>query len=77
MRQSLIKMEGTVIQTLKNTMFKVLLDNNLEVFCYLSGNLRQHFTKVLAGDRVTVELASNDLSSGRITCRLQRYWPLH
>jgi len=70
MKEELIEAEGTVLETLPNTMFKVRLDNGHEVLAHLSGKLRLNFIKILPGDRVKLELSPYDLSRGRITYRL-------
>jgi len=64
-----IKVEGTVIETLPNAMFKVELENKHRVLAHISGKMRMHFIKILPGDTVTVELSPYDLSRGRITYR--------
>jgi translation initiation factor IF-1 len=64
-----IKVEGTVLETLPNAMFKVELDNKHQVLAHISGKMRMHFIKILPGDRVTVELSPYDLTRGRITYR--------
>lgn len=64
-----IEMEGTVIETLPNTMFRVELENGHVVTAHISGRMRKHYIKILTGDRVTVEMTPYDLSKGRITYR--------
>lgn len=64
-----IKVEGTVLETLPNAMFRVELDNGHKVLAHISGKMRMHFIKILPGDKVTVELSPYDLSRGRITYR--------
>jgi translation initiation factor IF-1 len=64
-----IKVQGTVIETLPNAMFKVELENKHQVLAHISGKMRMHFIKILPGDTVTVELSPYDLSRGRITYR--------
>jgi translation initiation factor IF-1 len=64
-----IKVEGVVLETLPNAMFKVELDNKHQVLAHISGKMRMHFIKILPGDRVTVELSPYDLTRGRITYR--------
>ena len=64
-----IKLEGVVLETLPNAMFKVELDNKHQVLAHISGKMRMHFIKILPGDRVTVELSPYDLTRGRITYR--------
>ncbi len=62
-------MEGTITETLPNTMFRVILDNNHEVLAYLSGKMRKYYIRVLLGDRVRLELSPYDLTRGRIIYR--------
>jgi len=64
-----IEMEGTVIETLPNTMFRVELDNGHVVTAHISGKMRKHYIRILRGDKVTVELTPYDLTKGRITYR--------
>ncbi len=64
-----IEMEGTVTETLPNTMFRVELDNGHVVTAHISGKMRKHYIRILRGDKVTVELTPYDLSKGRITYR--------
>jgi translation initiation factor IF-1 len=64
-----IKVEGIVLETLPNAMFKVELENKHRVLAHISGKMRMHFIKILPGDKVTVELSPYDLSRGRITYR--------
>jgi translation initiation factor IF-1 len=67
-----IEMQGTVIDCLPGTQFKVRLDNDHEVLAYLSGKMRKYYIRVLLGDRVLVELTPYDLSRGRITYRYRK-----
>ncbi len=64
-----IKVQGTVLETLPNAMFKVELENKHQILAHISGKMRMHFIKILPGDTVTVELSPYDLSRGRITYR--------
>lgn len=64
-----IEMEGTVTETLPNTMFRVQLDNGHVVIAHISGKMRKHYIRILTGDKVTVQLTPYDLSKGRITFR--------
>ncbi|MDQ2696062.1 MAG: translation initiation factor IF-1 [Pseudomonadota bacterium] len=64
-----IEMEGTVIETLPNTMFRVQLDNGHVVTAHISGRMRKHYIRILTGDKVKVELTPYDLSKGRIVYR--------
>ena len=68
-KEEAIKVEGIVLETLPNAMFKVELDNKHQVLAHISGKMRMHFIKILPGDKVTVELSPYDLSRGRITYR--------
>jgi translation initiation factor IF-1 len=64
-----IEVQGKVLETLPNAMFKVELENGHQVLAHISGKMRMHFIKILPGDKVTVELSPYDLSRGRITYR--------
>ena len=66
-----IEMEGVVIDTLPNTMFRVELDNGHVVTAHISGKMRKHYIRILTGDRVTVQLTPYDLTKGRITYRVR------
>ena len=68
-KEETISVEGKVIETLPNAMFKVELDNQHVVLAHISGKMRMHFIKILPGDKVTLELSPYDLSRGRITYR--------
>jgi len=70
--KDVIQVEGTVVETLPNAMFKVRLDNGHEVLAHLSGRMRMYYIRVLLGDRVLVELSPYDLSRGRIVRRLSQ-----
>jgi len=64
-----IVVEGTVIEAMPSTTFRVQLDNNHTVLAYLSGRLRKYYIRILLGDRVKVELSPYDLTRGRIVYR--------
>ncbi len=64
-----IEMEGTVVDTLPNTMFRVELENGHVVIAHISGKMRKHYIRILTGDKVTVQMTPYDLSKGRITYR--------
>jgi translation initiation factor IF-1 len=66
-----IEVEGKIVETLPNAMFKVELENGQIVLAYVSGKMRMHFIKILPGDKVTVELSPYDLTKGRITYRFK------
>ncbi len=68
-KQDVIEMEGEVIDTLPNAMFKVKLGNGHEILAHVSGKIRMHYIRILPGDRVTVEISPYDLTRGRITFR--------
>jgi translation initiation factor IF-1 len=67
-----IEVEGTVIEALPSTQFRVELDNGHPVLAYLSGKMRKFYIRILLGDRVRVELSPYDLSRGRITYRFKK-----
>lgn len=62
-------MEGTVIETLPSTMFRVELENGHIITAHISGRMRKHYIKILTGDKVLVEMTPYDLNKGRITYR--------
>lgn len=68
-KEELLEFEGTVEEVLPNTMFRVVLENGHEVLAHSSGKMRKNRIRVLAGDKVTVEMTPYDLSKGRITFR--------
>jgi len=68
-KEEAIQMEGTVIETLPNTMFRVELENGHKVIAHISGKMRKHYIRIMTGDAVTVELTPYDLEKGRIVYR--------
>ena len=64
-----IEVDGEILETLPNAMFKVGLENGHEVLAHVSGKMRMHYIKILPGDTVKLELSPYDLSRGRITYR--------
>lgn len=70
-KQDVIEVEGTILETLPNAMFKVELENGHVILAHISGKIRMNFIKILPGDRVTVELTPYDLNKGRITYRFK------
>ena len=68
-KQGAIEIEGTVIESLPNAMFKVELQNGHKVLAHISGKMRQHYIRILPEDRVIVELSPYDLTRGRIVYR--------
>ena len=68
-KEDVIEVEGKVVDTLPNAMFKVELENGATILANVSGKIRMHYIRILPGDRVTVELSPYDLTKGRITYR--------
>lgn len=68
-KEDQIEMEGTVVDTLPNTMFRVKLENGHVVIAHISGKMRKNYIRILTGDKVTVQLTPYDLTKGRITFR--------
>ena len=68
-KEDVIEMEGTVVETLPNTTFRVELENGHVVNAHISGKMRKHYIRILTGDKVKVELTPYDLTKGRITYR--------
>ncbi|MEN8220148.1 MAG: translation initiation factor IF-1 [Pseudomonadota bacterium] len=68
-KEESIEMEGRVVETLPNTMFRVQLENGHIVTAHISGRMRKHYIRILTGDKVTVSLTPYDLTKGRITYR--------
>lgn len=64
-----IEMEGVVIDTLPNTMFRVELENGHVLIAHISGKMRKNYIRILTGDKVKVEMSPYDLTKGRITYR--------
>ena len=68
-KEESIEMEGTIVDTLPNTMFRVELENGHVVTAHISGKMRKNYIRILTGDKVRVELPPYDLTKGRITYR--------
>lgn len=68
-KEDVIEVEGTVVEALPNTNFKVELENGHIILAHISGKLRMNYIRILPGDKVTVELSPYDLTRGRITWR--------
>ena len=68
-KEETIQMQGEVVETLPNAMFRVKLENGHVVLGHISGKMRMHYIRILPGDRVLVELSPYDLSRGRIVYR--------
>lgn len=69
--QGVIEVEGKVLESLPNTLFKVELSDGSVVLCHLSGKMRMNFIKILPGDRVKLEMTPYDKTKGRITFRIK------
>lgn len=68
-KEELIEFEGVVLEVLRNTQFRVKLDNGVEVIAYASGKMRKFRIRIIAGDRVTLEMSPYDLTKARINFR--------
>lgn len=68
-KEELLEMSGTVTELLPNAMFRVKLDNDHEIIAHTAGRMRRHRIRVLAGDKVDVEMTPYDLTKGRIVYR--------
>lgn len=68
-KDELLERDGTVTSVLNNMMYKVQIDDGPEILCYTTGKIRRFRIRILAGDRVTVEMSPYDLEKGRITWR--------
>ena len=66
-----IEVEGIVTETLPNAMFRVELENKMNILAHISGKMRMNYIRILPGDRVKVELSPYDLTRGRITYRFR------
>jgi len=70
-KKEVIEVEGTVVESLPNAMFRVELPNGHKVLAHISGKIRMNYIKILPGDNVLIELSPYDLNRGRITYRLK------
>lgn len=68
-KQSLIKQDGVIMESLSNAMFRVRLENGHEIIAHISGKMRMHYIKILPGDKISVEMSPYDLTKGRIIYR--------
>ena len=68
-KENLIVQDGVVTQALPNAMFRVELENGLNVLCVISGKIRKNFIKIIEGDNVKIEMSPYDLTRGRIVTR--------
>jgi translation initiation factor IF-1 len=70
-KDDVIEMEGAILETLPNTMFRVKLENGHVVIAHISGRMRKNYIRILTGDKVKVEMTPYDLTKGRITYRMK------
>lgn len=68
-KQTAIEQDGTIQEALSNAMFRVELENGVEIIAHISGKMRMHYIKILPGDKVKVEMSPYDLTKGRIVFR--------
>lgn len=68
-KEEKLQVDGEVLESLPNAMFKVRLENDHEIIAHISGKMRMHYIRILPGDRVTVDISPYDLTKGRITYR--------
>ena len=68
-KQSAIEQDGTIVENLSNAMFRVELENGVQIIAHISGKMRMHYIKILPGDRVKLEMSPYDLTKGRIVFR--------
>ena len=73
-KEEMLEMNGVVHEVLPDSRYRVTLDNGHEMVAYAAGKMRKHHIRILAGDKVSVELSSYDLSKGRITFRHLEGW---
>ena len=71
MAKDVIEIEGTILESMPNAMFRVKLENDHEILAHISGKIRKNFIRILPGDKVRVEITPYDLTKGRITFRLK------
>lgn len=70
-QKEVIKLQGTVVEALPNTQFKVLLENGYSIIAHISGRMRRHYIRLVPNDKVEVELTPYDLTKGRIIFRMK------
>ncbi len=68
-KQQSIEQNGVVTEALANSMFRVELDNGVEILCHISGKIRMNYIRIMPGDKVKVEMSPYDLTKGRICYR--------
>ena len=65
-KQAAIEQDGTIVESLSNAMFRVELENGVDITAHISGKMRMHYIKILPGDKVKVEMSPYDLTKGRL-----------
>jgi len=70
-QKEVIRMQGTVVEALPNTQFRIELENGHSIIAHISGKMRKHFIRLVPGDKVEVEMTPYDLTKGRIVFRLR------
>ena len=73
-KQSAIEQDGTIVESLSNAMFRVELENGVQIIAHISGKMRMHYIKILPGDKVKVEMSPYDLTKGRIVFRYKEHF---
>ena len=68
-KQAVIEQDGVIVESLSNAMFRVELENGVQIIAHISGKMRMHYIKILPGDKVKVEMSPYDLTKGRIVFR--------
>ncbi len=68
-KQNAIEQDGTILESLSNPMFRVELENGVQIIAHISGKMRLHYIRILPGDKVKVEMSPYDLTKGRIVFR--------
>lgn len=76
-KQSAIEQDGTIVESLSNAMFRVELENGVQIIAHISGKMRMHYIKILPGDKVKVEMSPYDLTKGRIVFRYKQDYDNH
>ena len=70
-KQSAIEQDGTIVESLSNAMFRVELENGVQIIAHISGKMRMHYIKILPGDKVKVEMSPYDLTKGKNCIQIQ------
>ena len=70
-KQAAIEQDGTIVEALSNAMFRVELENGVDITAHISGKMRMHYIRILEGDKVKIEMTPYDKTQGRITYRMK------